>query len=98
MTLICQIVQQAFKTTVTIEAEHRLRFLLKPLTRATEDINDFMKLQLAVLSSLVRQHTRTENRNKNRQLNQQVHTNNSSVTISQSLLNWILRYFGVRLA
>jgi hypothetical protein len=59
MTLISQIVQQAFKTrSLTIEAEDRLRLLLQTTRYSQEDINYFMRLQLAVMTGRVRQQSR----------------------------------------
>lgn len=59
MTLIRQIVQQAFKTTaLTIEAEDRLRLLLQTTCYSQDDINDFMRLQLAVMTGRVQQQSR----------------------------------------
>lgn len=59
MTSIRQIVQQAFKTSaLTIEAEEQLRLLLQTTRYSQEDINDFMRLQLAVMTGLVRQRSR----------------------------------------
>ncbi|HEY9833319.1 MAG TPA: hypothetical protein V6D26_22385 [Stenomitos sp.] len=59
MTSIHQIVQQAFKTSaLTIEAEEQLRLLLQTTRYNQEDINDFMRLQLAVMTDLVQQRSR----------------------------------------
>lgn len=59
MTSIHQIVQQAFKTSaLTIEAEEQLRLLLQTTRYNQEDINDFMRLQLAVMTGLVQQRSR----------------------------------------
>jgi hypothetical protein len=59
MTLIRKIVQQAFKTSaLTTQAEEQLRLLLQTTHYSQEDINDFMRLQLAVMAGLVRQQSR----------------------------------------
>lgn len=59
MNSIRQIVQQAFKTSdLTIEAEEQLRLLLQTTRYSQEDINDFMRLQLAAMTGLVRQQSR----------------------------------------
>jgi hypothetical protein len=57
--LIRQIVQQAFKTSyLTVEAENQLRWLLQTTKYSQEDINDFMRLQMAGMNGLVRQQSR----------------------------------------
>lgn len=59
MSLIRQIVQQALKTSaLTIDAEEQLRLLLQTTRYSQEDINEFMRLQLAVMTGLVRQQSR----------------------------------------
>jgi len=59
MIFIRQIVQQAFTTGyLTIEAEEQLRLLLQTTKYGQEDINAFIRLQQAVMTGLVRQHSR----------------------------------------
>jgi hypothetical protein len=61
MTSIRQIVEQAFKTSaLTIEAEEQLRLLLQTTRYSQEDIKEVMRLQLAVMTGLVRQRSRDQ--------------------------------------
>jgi hypothetical protein len=99
MNSIRQIVQQVLKTSdLTIEAEEQLRLLLQTTRYSQEDINEFMRLQLAVMTGLVRQQSRELRTKMKIAVDINKYTPSIALLLFLNPSQLILRYFGDRLA